>query len=94
VLPPYLPSDKADVHQFVGEHLLNKVAVPNITKNSQPHEFFLLYFQTILAVIVQKTNQYMQQDAQARNKPDMAYSQGKKCKVSVCISCNYSSEGS
>jgi hypothetical protein len=64
-----LPSDKADVHQFVGEQSgLDKIAACNITENSQPRDFFLLYFQAIQAVIVQETNRYMQQDAQARNK--------------------------
>jgi hypothetical protein len=29
-------------------------------------------FETILAVIVQETNQYMQHDAWARNKPDVS----------------------
>jgi hypothetical protein len=58
---------------------LNKTAAPNITENSQPFDLFLLYFQTILAVIVQETNQYMQQEAQTRNKPDITYSQ----KISV-----------
>jgi hypothetical protein len=42
---------------------------------SQPRDFFFLYFQTILAVTVQETNRYVQQDAQARNKPDVTYSQ-------------------
>jgi hypothetical protein len=70
------PSAKADVHQFLGEQNgLNKIAAPNITENSQPSEFFLLYFQIILAVTVQETNQYMQQHAQARNKPEIPYSQ-------------------
>jgi hypothetical protein len=53
----------------------NKITTPNITKNSQPCEFFLLYFQTILAVTVQDTNRYMQQDAQERNIPDIPHSQ-------------------
>jgi hypothetical protein len=35
----------------------------------------LPYIQTILAVIVQETNRYVQQDAQARNKQDITYSQ-------------------
>jgi hypothetical protein len=52
-----LPSDRADVHQFVGEQSgLNKTATRNITTNLQPRDFVLLYFQTILAVIVQETN--------------------------------------
>jgi hypothetical protein len=52
-----LSSDKADVHQFVGEQNgLNKAAAPSITENSQPCELFLLYFQTNVAVIVQETN--------------------------------------
>jgi hypothetical protein len=52
-----LPSDKADVHQFGGEHSgLNKTAAYDIMGNSQPHNSFLLYFQVILAVIVQETN--------------------------------------
>jgi hypothetical protein len=42
---------------------LNKTAAPNLTENSQPCDFFLMYFQTILAVIVQEIYQYMQQDA-------------------------------
>jgi hypothetical protein len=64
------------VHQLVGEQNgLNNTTSLNITENSQHRDFFLLYFQTILAVIVQETNQYMQQDAQARNKPDITYSQ-------------------
>jgi hypothetical protein len=71
-----LPSDKADVHQFVGEQSwLNKTATRNVTTNLEPRDFFLLYFQTILAVTVQESNRYMQQDAQARNKPDITYSQ-------------------
>jgi hypothetical protein len=52
-----LLSDKADVHQFVGEQNgLNKAAAPTITENSQPCELFLLYFQTILAAVVQETS--------------------------------------
>lgn len=40
-----LPSDKADMHQFVGEQKgLNKTTATNITENSQPRDFFLLYF--------------------------------------------------
>jgi hypothetical protein len=35
---------------------LNKTAAPNIAENSQPHDFFLLYFQTILTIVVQETN--------------------------------------
>jgi hypothetical protein len=54
---------------------LNRTTAPNITENSQPHEFFLLYFHTLLAVIVQETNQYVQQDAQAKNKPNIPYFQ-------------------
>jgi hypothetical protein len=53
----HLPSDKSDVRQFVGEQNgLNKTAAPNITENSQPRDFFFLYFYTILTVIVQETN--------------------------------------
>jgi hypothetical protein len=64
------------MHQFAGEQSeLNKTAARNITQNLQPHDFFMLYFQTVLAVIVQETNQYIQQDARARNKPDITYSQ-------------------
>lgn len=64
------------MHQFCGRKSgLIKTAARNITQNLEPHDFFMLYFQTVLAVIVQETNQYMQQDAQARNKPDIAYSQ-------------------
>jgi hypothetical protein len=52
-----LPSDKAAVRHFVGEQRgLDKTAARNITENSQLHDFFLLYFQIILAVIVQETN--------------------------------------
>jgi hypothetical protein len=54
---------------------LDKTAARNITETSQPPDFFLLYFQTILAVIVQDTNRYVQQDALARNKQDITYSQ-------------------
>jgi hypothetical protein len=44
-----LPSDKADVHQCVGEQSgLNRTTACNITENSQPCDFILLYFQTIL----------------------------------------------
>jgi hypothetical protein len=40
-----LPSDKADVHQFVGEwNGLNKTTATNITENPQPRDFFFLYF--------------------------------------------------
>jgi hypothetical protein len=70
------PSDKADFHQFVGEQIgLNKTAAPNISENSKPLDFFLLYFQTIQPVTVQQTNCYMQQDAKARNKPGIPDSQ-------------------
>jgi hypothetical protein len=48
------------VHQFVGEQ---NGLFPILQKISQPSEFFLLYFQTILAVTVQETSQYMQQAA-------------------------------
>jgi hypothetical protein len=76
----------ADVHQFVGEQNgLNKTAAPSINEKSQPHDFFLLYFETILAVIVQETNQYMQHDAQAKNKLDIS---ANKYKGSVHISCS------
>jgi hypothetical protein len=52
------------VHQIVGEkNGLKKTAARNITENSQPCEYFLLYFHTILAIIVQETNRYVQQDA-------------------------------
>jgi hypothetical protein len=52
-----LPSDKADVPQFVGEQKgLNKIAACNIIENSQPRNVFLLYFLAILEVIVQETN--------------------------------------
>jgi hypothetical protein len=54
---------------------LKRTTALNITEISQPHEFFLLYFHTLLAVIVQETNQYVQQDAQAKNKPYIPYSQ-------------------
>jgi hypothetical protein len=54
---------------------LNKTAAPNISENSQAFDFFLLYFQTIPAVTVQETSRYMQQNAQARNKPDIPDSQ-------------------
>jgi hypothetical protein len=38
---PYTPSDKADVHQFVGEQNgLNKITAPNISENSQPVDLF------------------------------------------------------
>jgi hypothetical protein len=45
------------MHQFVGkQNGLNKTGAPSIAENSQPCDFFLLYFQTILTVIVQETN--------------------------------------
>jgi hypothetical protein len=60
----------------VGEQTgLDKTAARNITESSQPRDFFLLYFQTILAIIVYETNRYMQQDAQASSKPNITYSQ-------------------
>jgi hypothetical protein len=69
-----LPSDKGDVHQFVGEeNWLNKAAAPNIPENSQRIRF-LLHFQNILQLIIQKTNRYMQQDAQTI-KTDIPHSQ-------------------
>jgi hypothetical protein len=38
------PSDKADMHQFVGrQYGLDKTTAVSITENSQPHDFFLLY---------------------------------------------------
>jgi hypothetical protein len=50
------------VHQFLGEQNgLNETTAPYSTENSQPHNFFLLYLQMMLAVIAQKTNQYKQQ---------------------------------
>jgi hypothetical protein len=56
-----IPSDRVDVHQFVGEqNMLNRTVAPNISGNSQHLEFFLLYFQTILAVTVQESSRYMQ----------------------------------
>jgi hypothetical protein len=71
-----IPSDKAAVHQSVGEQReLDKTVSRNITENSKPRDFFFLYVQTILAVIVQETNRYIQQDAQARNKADIPYSE-------------------
>jgi hypothetical protein len=60
------------VHQFAGEeNLLNKTTAPKITGNSQSHEFFLLYFQTILAVKrpTDICNKYT-----SKNEPDIAYS--------------------
>jgi hypothetical protein len=55
-----LPSDKAYVCQFVREQNgLNKTAVPSIHEIPQPHDFFVLYFETILAVMVQETNRYV-----------------------------------
>jgi hypothetical protein len=56
-----------------GQSALNKTAAPNITEYSRPCDLFL-YFQTILSVFVQETNRYVQQDAQARNKPDITHS--------------------
>jgi hypothetical protein len=65
-----------DVHQSVGQQsVLDKTAAPIITENSQPRDFFLLYFQTIPSVIVQETNRCKQQDTQARNKRNITYSQ-------------------
>jgi hypothetical protein len=59
-----LHSGKTGLYQFVGEQNgLNKTPARKITENSQPRDFFLLYFQTLLAVIIQETNRYMQQDA-------------------------------
>jgi hypothetical protein len=46
----------ADVPQFVGEHGLNRTVARSITENSQPRDFFLLYFQTIPAVTAQEIN--------------------------------------
>jgi hypothetical protein len=64
------------VRHFVGEKRgLDKTAARNITENSQPRDFFLLYFQTILAITVQETNRYIQQDARVRNKLDIPYCQ-------------------
>jgi hypothetical protein len=89
------PSAKADVHQFVGEQNgLNKTTATDITENSQPFEFLLLYFQTILAVTVQETNQHMQQDAQARNKPDIPYSHQVSEMDLYVFFCSYSSDRS
>jgi hypothetical protein len=52
---------------------LNKAAAPNIPGNSQ-RPYFLLYFHSILRLIVQMTNNYIQQDAQ-EIKPDISDSQ-------------------
>lgn len=89
------PSDKADVHKFVGEQKgLNRAAAPSITENLQPCELFLLYFKTVLRVIVQETNRYVQQDAQARNKIRYSTFSANKHEGSVRISCCCSSDES
>jgi hypothetical protein len=60
----------------VGEqNELNKTTAPNISEISRPLAIFLLYFQIILPDIVQEINCYMEQKAQARNKPDIPHSQ-------------------
>jgi hypothetical protein len=83
-----LPSDKADVHQFVGEQSgLNKTAAPNITENSQSRDFFLLYFHTILVVIVQETTDICNK----RHKQEINQILHILRK---CISCSYSSDAS
>jgi hypothetical protein len=53
----------------------NKIAASTTSENSQLLNYFVLYFQTILPVIVQKTNCCMQQETQARNKSDIPDSQ-------------------
>jgi hypothetical protein len=62
-----------------------RTAGRNVTESTQPPQFFLLYFQTILAVIVEETNRYMQQDAQARNKLGITYSQQTCAKTYNCL---------
>jgi hypothetical protein len=54
---------------------LNKTAASNTSESLQLLDYFLLYFQTILPVTVQEPNCYMQQEIQARNKPDIPDSQ-------------------
>jgi hypothetical protein len=54
---------------------LNKTAAPSATESSQPREIFLPNFQTILVMIIQETNWYVQRGAQARDKPDIPHSQ-------------------
>jgi hypothetical protein len=68
---PKLPSDKADVLQSVREqNRLNKTAASNVSEYEQPLDF-LPYFQTIVSVILQETKLCIQQDANARNEPDI-----------------------
>jgi hypothetical protein len=64
------------VHGIVGEQNgLNKTTAFSSFENPHPLDFFLLYFQTIILLIVQETNHCMQQGAQTRNKPDIPDSQ-------------------
>jgi hypothetical protein len=60
----------------MGEHdRLNKITAPNICENPYPLDFFLLYFQTVISLIVKETNCCMQQDSKTRNKLDFPDSQ-------------------
>jgi hypothetical protein len=43
---------------------LNNITAPNIYENPHPHDFFLLYFQTVISLIVKETSCCMKQGAE------------------------------
>jgi hypothetical protein len=64
-----LPTDRAPLHEFLGEQNgLNKLAAPNITNDSKPEDYFMLFFRLILPIVLLETNRYMEQVSTAKGK--------------------------
>jgi hypothetical protein len=64
-----LPADRAQVHTFIGEQNgLDKEAAPDITNEATPGDYFMLFFCTVLPIILLQTNHYMDQVFAAKDK--------------------------
>jgi hypothetical protein len=64
-----LPADWAPVHKFIGEQNgFSKEAAPDITNDAMPGDYFMLFFCTVLPIILLETNRYMDQVFAAKDK--------------------------